>query len=213
MPVWAGSKCRTALRGRVCVVETIKETDPYSDAALVDDCKSGNPAAFDELVRRYKDRVYHVVYRFVGNHEDAQDLSQEVFLRAHQSLAQFEGRSKIYTWLYSIAGNLARNRLRDGGRRGRDKVVRLDEMRAEREQAAVPNPEQAARGREMEAAMQEALLTLPEHYRIVFVLRTVDRLSYDEIAEIVGCPKGTVKSRLNYARGQLYARLKEQGLI
>jgi len=195
-------------------VETIKETDPYSDAALVDDCKSGNPAAFDELVRRYKDRVYHVVYRFVGNHEDAQDLAQEVFLRAHQGLAQFEGRSKIYTWLYSIAGNLARNRLRDGGRRGRDKVVRLDEARADREQpAAAPNPEQAARGRELEAAMQEALLTLPEHYRIVFVLRTVDRLSYDEIAEIAGCPKGTVKSRLNYARGQLHARLKEQGLI
>lgn len=195
-------------------MEAIKETDPYSDAALVDDCKSGNPAAFDELVRRYKDRVYNVVYRFVGNHEDAQDLAQEVFLRAYQGLAQFEGRAKVYTWLYAIAGNLARNRLRDGSRRGRNKVVRLDEARAERETPAVaPDPEQAARGREMEAAMQEALLTLPEHYRLVFVLRTVDRLSYDEIAEIAGCPKGTVKSRLNHARGQLHARLKEQGLI
>lgn len=194
-------------------METIKETDPYSDTALVEDCRSGNPAAFDELVRRYKDRVYRVVYRFVGNHEDAQDLAQEVFLRAHQGLAQFEGRSKVYTWLYSIAGNLARNRLRDGGRRGRDKVVRLDEARAGQHAAHAPNPEEAARGRELEAAMQEALQTLPEHYRLVFVLRTVDRLSYDEIAEIAGCPKGTVKSRLNHARGQLYARLKEQQLI
>jgi len=200
-------------------VELTKDTDPYSDAALIDDCKQGNPAAFDEFVRRYKDRVYSVVYRFLGNHEDAQDVSQEVFLRAYQGLAGFEGRAKVFTWLYSIAGNLARNRLRDSGRRGRNKVVRLDQARAEREgtqgawTSSEANPEENARGRELERGMQEALLTLPEHYRLVFVLRTFDRLNYDEIAEIAGCPKGTVKSRLNHARKQLHTRLKEQQLI
>jgi RNA polymerase sigma-70 factor (ECF subfamily) len=200
-------------------VELLKETDPYSDGALVDDCRSGNPAAFDELVRRYKDRVYHVVYRFLGNHEDAQDVSQEVFLRAYQGLNQFEGRSKLYTWLYTIAGNLARNRLRDSGRRGRNRIVRLDDAREGRpmsEEIAAPaaaSPEESARAQELEQAMQEVLLTLPEHFRLVFVLRTFDRLNYDEIAEIAGCPKGTVKSRLNHARKQLHARLKERQLI
>jgi RNA polymerase sigma-70 factor (ECF subfamily) len=200
-------------------VELTKDTDPYSDTALIEDCKQGNPAAFDEFVRRYKDRVYCVVYRFLGNHEDAQDVSQEVFLRAYQGLSQFEGRSKVYTWLYTIAGNLARNRLRDSGRRGRNKIVRLDEARAEREGAqgawasAEANPEESARGHELEKAMQEVLLTLPEHYRLVFALRTFDRLNYDEIAEIAGCPRGTVKSRLNHARKQLHARLKERQLI
>ncbi len=200
-------------------MELTKDADPYSDTALIEDCKQGNPAAFDEFVRRYKDRVYGVVYRFLGNHEDAQDVSQEVFLRAYQGLAGFEGRSKVTTWLHSIAGNLARNRLRDSGRRGRNKVVRLDEARAERGGAqgawasAQANPEESARGQELERAMQEALLTLPEHYRLVFVLRTFDRLNYDEIAEIAGCPRGTVKSRLNHARKQLHAQLKERQLI
>jgi RNA polymerase sigma-70 factor (ECF subfamily) len=200
-------------------MELIKETDPYSDTELVDDCRSGNPAAFDELVRRYKDRVYHVVYRFLGNHEDAQDVSQEVFLRAYQGLHQFEGRSKVYTWLYSIAGNLARNRLRDSSRRGRNLTVHLDETRAERQGAEgawasrAANPEETARGHELEQAMQQALLTLPEHFRLVFVLRTFDRLNYEEIAEIAGCPKGTVKSRLNHARTHLHARLKDRQLI
>ena len=200
-------------------MELTKDSDPYSDSALIEDCKQGNPAAFDEFVRRYKDRVYCVVYRFLGNHEDAQDVSQEVFLRAYQGLSGFEGRAKVFTWLYTIAGNLARNRLRDAGRRGRNKVVRLDEARAEREglqgvwTSAQANPEEAARGQELERAMQEALLTLPEHYRLVFVLRTFDRLNYDEIAEIAGCPRGTVKSRLNHARKQLHARLKERQLV
>jgi RNA polymerase sigma-70 factor (ECF subfamily) len=200
-------------------VELTKDTDPYSDSALIEDCRQGNPAAFDEFVRRFKDRVYRVVYRFVGNHEDAQDVAQEVFIRAYQGMSGFQGRAQAATWLHSIAANLARNRLRDRGRRGRDKVVRLDEARAQREDAAgewssaQPNPEEAARGQELERAMQEILSTLPEHYRLVFVLRTFDQLNYDEIAEVAGCPRGTVKSRLNHARKQLYGKLKERGLV
>jgi RNA polymerase sigma-70 factor (ECF subfamily) len=198
-------------------LNAVEEKDPYSDTALVEDCQNGNPAAFDELVRRYKDRVYNVIYRFLGNHEDAQDVAQETFLRAYLGIRQFEGRAKVYTWLYSIAGNLARNRLRDYGRRGRDRAVPLEDARdgATPRQWASPNatPEEAARARELERGLQDALDGLPEHYRLIFVLRTFERLSYDEIADAAGCPKGTVKSRLNHARKQLHARLKADAML
>jgi RNA polymerase sigma-70 factor (ECF subfamily) len=195
----------------------VEEKDPYSDTAVVEDCQNGNPAAFDELVRRYQDRVYNVVYRFLGNHEDAQEVAQETFLRAYLGIRQFEGRARVYTWLYSIAANLARNRLRDSGRRGRDKSVSLDVQR----EAGTPRqwastaatPEEAARARELDRMLQEALDSLPEHYRLVFVLRTFEKLSYDEIADAAGCPKGTVKSRLNHARMQLHRQLKSAGVI
>ena len=98
----------------------LREAREESDAGLVAECRKGDPSAFDELVRRYKDRIYHVVYRFLGNHEDAQDVCQEVFVRAYRGIEGYRGRAKVYTWLYSIAANLARNRLRDGSRRGRN---------------------------------------------------------------------------------------------
>jgi len=198
-------------------LNVVEEKDPYSDTALVEDCQNGNPAAFDELVRRYKDRVYHVVYRFLGNHEDAQDVAQETFIKAYLGIRQFEGRSRVYTWLYSIAGNLARNKIRDGGRRGRDKAVSLDAPRADgraREFGSEAGaPDRAARERELETELQRALDELPEHYRLVFVLRTFEKLSYDEIADVAGCPRGTVKSRLNQARKQLHERLKAAAVL
>ena len=198
-------------------MNVVQEKDPYSDTALVEDCQNGNPAAFDELVHRYKDRVYNVVYRFLGNREDAQDVAQETFLKAYLGIRQFEGRARVYTWLYSIAGNLARNRLRDMGRRGRNKAVSLDDRRDEgsiREWASpAATPEELARAQELDRELQAALNELPEHYRLVFVLRTFEKLSYDEIADAAGCPKGTVKSRLNQARKQLHERLKAAAVI
>lgn len=198
-------------------MNVVQEKDPYSDTALVEDCQNGNPAAFDELVRRYKDRVYNVVYRFLGNHEDAQDVAQETFLKAYLGIRQFEGRSRVYTWLYSIAGNLARNRIRDGGRRGRNKTVSIDAERPDGRQrdfaSGANTPEEAARARELDKVLQDALNELPEHYRLVFVLRTFEKLSYDEIADAAGCPTGTVKSRLNHARKQLHERLKAAAVI
>ncbi len=198
-------------------MNAVQEKDPYSDTALVEDCQNGNPAAFDELVRRYKDRVYNVVYRFLGNHEDAQDVAQETFIKAYFGIRQFEGRSRVYTWLYSIAGNLARNKLRDGGRRGRDRGIPLEQQREDESTrewvSGGDTPEQAARAKELETELQAALNELPEHYRLVFVLRTFEKLSYDEIADAAGCPRGTVKSRLNYARKQLHERLKAAAVI
>ena len=104
----------------------LREARARSDAGLVEECRSGDLTAFDELVRRYKDRVYNVVYRFLGNREDALDVAQETFVRAYRGITEFRGHAQVYTWLYSIAANLARNRLRDGSRRGRDKGTSIE---------------------------------------------------------------------------------------
>ena len=200
-------------------MELLKETTEHRDVALVEECQNGNPAAFDELVLRYRDRVYNVVYRFLGNHEDAQDVAQEVFIRAYQGIGSYRGAAKVYTWLYSIAGNLARNKLRDGSRKGRGKGVSLEALSAAAPDVAQAHaktdstPRDAAQERETQELLQAALKELPEHYRLAFVLRTFDDLSYDEIAETLGCPTGTVKSRLNQARRLLREHLQKADVL
>ena len=125
----------------------------------------------------------------------------------------------MYTWLYSIAGNLARNKLRDSKRKGRNMGISLEELElrapgvAQEATTVRETPEDAARKRETEEALQSCLEELPEHYRIVFVLRTFEQLSSEEIADSVGCPKGTVKSRLNHARKFLHEKLKARSII
>jgi RNA polymerase sigma-70 factor (ECF subfamily) len=171
------------------------------------------------LVHRYKDRVFAVVYRFLGDREEALDVSQEVFVHAYRGIGGFRGTARVYTWLYSIAANLARNRLRDLGRKGRNVTTSLEALReqapgvVESGREAGPNPRDAAMTEELRETLQQCLNELPEHYRLAFVLRTSEDLSYEEIAEIMGCPVNTVKSRLNMARQKLRDRLKELALI
>jgi RNA polymerase sigma-70 factor, ECF subfamily len=190
-----------------------------ADLELVEACQAGDDEAFDALARRYTDRLYNVVYRFLGNHEDAQDVVQETFVRAYNSLDSFEGKSKFYTWLYSIATNLARNALRDRGRKGRDQGVSLEKLQdeapnvAQRVTQSNARPDVVAAGNELNDALQACIETLPEQNRMVFVLRTVDGLKYDEIAAVLACPRGTVKSRLNQARVLLRDALQAQGLV
>lgn len=204
---------------RTLAVVLLKEARSHDDMRLVEACRRGDSTAFDELVRRYKDRVFAVVYRFVGNREDALDISQEVFVHAYRSINGYRGAARVYTWLYSIAANLSRNRLRDSGRRGRNMSTSLEALQeqapgvAEAGKSSGNNPRENAMSSEMEAVLQEVLNELPEHYRMAFVLRTFDDLSYEEIAEAMGCPVNTVKSRLNMARVKLRDRLKELSLI
>lgn len=191
----------------------------HSDAELVAECQDGDTAAFDELVRRYKDRLYNVVYRFVGNHADALDVVQETFVRAYRGIDTYKGHAQVYTWLYTIAANLARNHLRDRGRKGRDKGTSLEALgetaplRAQHAMAINETPRTLAQQHELEEALQDCLDRLPGHYRLVFVLRTYEDLNYEEIALSVGCPQGTVKSRLNQARRHLAECLKKHGLM
>lgn len=203
---------------RSITVVLLREARAHSDAGLVEECRKGDTSAFDELVRRYKDRVYGVVYRFLGNREEALDVSQEVFVRAYKGIQGFRGNAQVYTWLYSIAANLARNRLRDSGRRGRDKTTSLEALQESAPGFAdsmtqAASPRENAISEEMQAVLQQCLNELPEHYRLAFVLRTFEDLSYEEISEVMGCPVGTVKSRLNQARQMLRDRLREFSIL
>jgi len=199
-------------------MELLTEQDS-TEAALLDSCKSGDPEAFETLVNTYKDRVYNMAYRYLGRHEDAQDVTQETFVRAFKGIHDFEGRSQVFTWLYSIAGNLARNHVRDRSRKGRDKTVSLEQLSekapglAQQFSATVDSPDALAAAHELRDTLQRCVEELPDHYRLVFVLRTYEGLSYDEIAEAVNCPPGTVKSRLNQARVQLRNRLKTLSVL
>lgn len=182
-------------------------------------CQEGDATAFDELVRRHKDRVYNVLFRFLGNREDALDVCQEVFVRAYRGIHAFEGKAQVFTWLYSIAANMARNRLRDLGRKGRDQGRSLEAMReaapgaTDEATATRRTPRSEAVGHEMEEVLQRCLDELPENCRMAFVLRTFEDLSYTEIAEVMGCPPGTVKSRLNQARTLLRDRLRHLAVL
>jgi RNA polymerase sigma-70 factor (ECF subfamily) len=189
------------------------------DEALVEACLKGTPQAFDELVCRHKDRVYNLLVRYLGNEQDALDAAQEVFLRAYRGLHGFTGRARLSTWLYSIAANLASNRLRDGHRKGRDKGVSLEHLlesapaAAGRAISAVTNPRDLAQKRELDDLLQQELGCLPDHYRMPFILRVIEGMSYAEISEVLDCPEGTVKSRLSEARRRLREQLVKAGVV
>lgn len=196
-----------------------RDARKQTDDALLEACRDGDGTAFDELVRRNQDRIYNLACRMLGSREDALDLTQEVFVRAYGAIHGFRGASQVSTWMYRIAVNLARNRLRDRGRKGRNMGESLDQLResapamAEQATASPVTPRDTAERAELAEALQQCLNELPETYRTVFVLRTVDELRYDEIAEVLDIPSGTVKSRLNQARRLLHAQLAARGLL
>jgi RNA polymerase sigma-70 factor (ECF subfamily) len=190
-----------------------------SDVVLVEQCQNGDGTAFDQLVRRYKDRIYNIVYRYLGNHEDALEVAQEAFVRAYRGIGTFRGEAQVYTWLCAIAVNQARNRLRDRHRKGRDKTESLDALTDEapgvaaEASATYETPRSSAQRREFELTLQQCLDALPELYRTAFVLRIFDGLSYEDIAASTECPGGTVKSRMNQARKLLGVCLKRRGIL
>ncbi|MBI2431713.1 MAG: sigma-70 family RNA polymerase sigma factor [Candidatus Hydrogenedentes bacterium] len=196
----------------------LKDVADSPDAGLVEGFRSGDLSAFEELVRRYKDRIYRVVYRYLGDHEDARDIAQEVFIRAYRGIHTFRGHAQVYTWLYSIASNLARNRLRDQQRKGRNRGTSLEALETTapgRVSALSSNdcPRTIAQRRELDEGLRQCLDGLPDAYRMAFVLRTFDDMSYEDIAISIGVPRGTVKSRLNQARKRLRDCLRYHHLI
>jgi RNA polymerase sigma-70 factor (ECF subfamily) len=168
--------------------------------------------AFDNLVRLFEKKVYNLAYRMSGNHEDASDLSQEAFLRVFQSLKDFRGQSSFSTWLYRVVSNVCLDELRQRGRRP---TVSLDEPvagdKGEVMQRQVPDPapppDELAERTEIREVVQAGIEQLTEEYRMVIVLRDLQGLSYQEIAEALDCSLGTVKSRLNRARFALKEKL------
>jgi RNA polymerase sigma-70 factor (ECF subfamily) len=164
--------------------------------------------AFEEMVRLYQHKVFNLVYRMIGSAEEAEDIAQEVFVTVFKAIDSFRGESKFSTWLYRIAANHCKNRMKYLGRRSYKATGELDEA-AEREmQDAQPSamrphidgPEAVLEGLQLERMVQAGIAALDEEHRALIVLRDVEDLSYDEIASITGLAEGTVKSRLHRAR-------------
>jgi RNA polymerase sigma-70 factor (ECF subfamily) len=171
--------------------------------------------AFKEMVEQYQNQIFNLLYRMVGSKEEAEDLAQEVFVTVFKSIDQFRGESKFSTWLYRIAANHCKNRIKYLARRHDRDHGEFDEALARDEAPGavaapveVPRPDAALEGVERERVLQEAIASLDEEQRLVIVLRDVEELSYEEICEITGLPEGTVKSRLHRARMALKERIE-----
>jgi RNA polymerase sigma-70 factor, ECF subfamily len=174
--------------------------------ALIDAHLRGDPRAFGEFVARYQVRLLNFVYRMIGDRERAEDLVQEAFLRVHRHLDRFDRSRKFSTWIYTIASNLAKNELRNRRRlpllimeHFRGPQAREDNRPLEREDPA-NRPDELFRRRQLQELVDRTVAQLAIRHREVFVLRELEGKSYEEIAEIMHCNLGTVKSRLNRAR-------------
>lgn len=199
------------LAARKPASQTRREMAKLSDSQLVQLFLDGEQQAFTELVRRYDKRLQNFVFGTLGDRERAEDLVQETFVRVYRHLDRFDQARKFSTWIYTIAGNLAKNELRN---RSRNPVVLFQALVKSWEADVRPlewedprtRPDDLYRRRALREKVHEAVRQLPEHHRVVFVLRELHGKSYEEIAEISGCSLGTVKSRLNRARNN-FARL------
>lgn len=176
------------------------------DRQILERHRRGDATAFEAIVAAYSAPLYNLVFRLLGNREDALDLHQEVLLKAYRSLDRFRGDAALRTWLYRIAVNAAKNRARFWGRSKRGPAVSLDATpevgrpAAERVADPRPGPHGETYGREIQARVQQGLERLPLNQRVVVVLRDVEGMEYREIARALRISLGTVKSRL--ARGR-----------
>ena len=187
-----------------------------TEARLVERLVARDERAFNALVRAYEGRVFSVALRMLGNRAEAEDLAQEVFVQVFKAVGTFRGESKLSTWIYRIAINLAKNRgkyLRVRRAEAHDDLDALDQGAGtgqdKRENVArVERPDEMMAGLEVEQVVRRAIQELEPSFRECLVLRDVEDLSYGEIGEITGLPEGTVKSRIHRARAQLKERVE-----
>jgi RNA polymerase sigma-70 factor (ECF subfamily) len=193
-------------------------TRPATDH-LVERARAGDSRAFETLVRAYKDKIFVYVSRMLPDTAEAEDITQDTFVRAYQSLGGFRGASSFQTWLYRIASNLVidsvrRHRRRHEGIISLDAPVDTDEGELTRELADMRRgPEDQATGAAVQKEVRAAIAKISPKLRAVLVMYDIQGMSYQEIAQILGCPLGTVKSRLFNARMQLKELLEERGLV
>lgn len=184
-----------------------QQLEALEDAELVARYLDGQRFAFQELVGRYQDRLLNFIYRTIGDRDRAEDLVQETFVRVYRHLHRFDPTKKFSTWIYTIASNLAKNELRN---RSRNPLVLFQAIKKNWEADHRPlewedttySPDDLFRKRHLREKVEAAVAELPEHHRVVFVLREMEGKTYEEISEITGVTLGTVKSRLNRARNR-----------
>ena len=180
-------------------------SDNNNDKELVARAKEGDTQAFDVLVRKYQYKVLNLVGRYVQG-DEAQDVAQEAFIRAYRGLKNFRGDSAFYTWLYRVAVNSAKNYLMSSGKRKSKQQVDIDDAEYFDEATLLREqhtPEHMLQTDELEVKVFEAISSLPEDLKIALTLREMDGMSYEDIADTVGCPIGTVRSRIFRAREAL----------
>ncbi len=176
------------------------------DATLITDALRGNTEAFGQLVCRYQDRLYNAIVHLVGSCDEAYDVVQDAFVQAFVKLASFEGASAFYTWLYRIAFNLAVSR-----QRRKRPTLSIEQTRevTGKEPLELISPDEPLQREERARQVQRGLAALSEEHRAILIMREMEDFSYEEIADLLGVPLGTVRSRLNRARMQLREQLKE----
>jgi RNA polymerase sigma-70 factor (ECF subfamily) len=175
--------------------------------ALIERCLQGDQSAWETVVRQYWRRVFNVAYKFVGRHDEAEDLTQDVFLKVFRSLATFDRRANFQTWLISVSRNLCIDHYRSV-RKERETIDR--DIRSDDLASASPDvsPLAALERRDLAEQLREALRHLPETLRTAVVMRDMQELSYQEIADRLGLPEGTVKSRINRGRHELARQIR-----
>ena len=179
--------------------------DLGNDTELIRRFKDGSPAAFEELVRKYQNRIYNLCRYMLQDRDDSQDAAQEVFLKACSRAKDFRADSALYSWLYRIAVNTCL----DYKKKAFPEQLE-DEALLESVATSEPSPEQRYQSKEIGHALQSALQKLPEHLRAAIVLKEIEELSYEEIAEVLQISLGTVKSRISRAREELRQILRKR---
>lgn len=174
-----------------------------ADSLLVKRVQNGDKRAYDLLVLKYQHKILGLISRFVKDHAEVQDVAQEAFIKAYKALPNFRGDSAFYTWLYRIAVNTAKNHLVSKGRRPPGSDVDVEDAQYFENAdmlRSIESPENTVFGEELKDIVEQAIKDLPEDLRCALTLREFDGLSYEDIANVMGCPVGTVRSRIFRAR-------------
>lgn len=188
------------------------------DRRLVRRLKQGDERAFEELVRTYQDRIFGLTYRMLGNRQEAEDLAQEVFLTVYKAIGSYRGEGRFFAWVYRIASNTCKNRIKYLKGRQFHRSSDIDETPLAQMagsdggpvvtlQSQVPGPEAAVAGNRLQAIVQQEIANLEPEHRLLIVLRDIQGLSYADILRITGLQEGTLKSRLHRARLALKERI------
>ena len=183
---------------------------PGEIEALIQRCLQGDQVAWESIVQQFRRKVFNVAYKFVGNHEEAEDLTQDIFVKIFKSLATFDRRANFQTWLISVSRNLCIDHYRSV-RQERRTIDRRTDPSALPVVSPDPGPVAALEQRDRVALLRQALAGLPESLRTAVLMRDIQEFSYQEIAERLRLPEGTVKSRINRGRIELAKQLRKLG--